>query len=209
MNKKNISDQALDAIQSAPRSGKRKIVALAGAPASGKSTLAKQLSDTLCARGTPAQVVPMDGFHLDNSILIERGLLPRKGAPETFDHAGLLDLVARLKDDDNIRYPLFDRELDAALAGAGHLRADCDMVIVEGNYLLLNDPNWNALRQHWDVSILLSVPMPTLTDRLVQRWLDNGMPRDLAVKRAEENDLRNARLVDAGSAVPDVTLISA
>ena len=205
----NICKQTLDVIQSAPRSGKRKLVALAGAHASGKSTLAKQLANALCAQGTPAQVVPMDGLHLDNAILIERNLLPRKGAPEAFDHLGLLDLIARLKDDNNINYPLFDREMDAALADAGHLRTDCDTLIVEGNYLLLNDPDWNDLRKHWDVSILLSVPMPTLTDRLIQRWLDHGMQHDLALKRAEENDLRNARLVDAGSAVLDVALVSA
>lgn len=198
--------KAVDAIINAPRKGKRKLVALAGPPASGKSTLAAQIADNLCQQNILTQVVPMDGFHLDNSILSKRGHLSRKGAPKTFDHAGLLDLVRCLKDQSDICFPLFDRKLDTSVIDAGHISPACNTVIIEGNYLLLDHPNWNALREHWDISIMLDVVMPALSARLVSRWVDHGMAEHLALRRAEENDLPNARLVVEESVAADVAL---
>ncbi|HSF93012.1 MAG TPA: hypothetical protein VLA51_12530, partial [Paracoccaceae bacterium] len=131
-----INGALLEKVLAAPRSGKRRLVALAGPPASGKSTLAETLCEKLNAAGCKTQVVPMDGFHLDNSILIERGLLPRKGAPETFDAEGFASLIARIKNTSEVFYPTFDRTRDIAVAGTGFVPKDCDTVVVEGNYLL-------------------------------------------------------------------------
>ena len=72
---------------------KRFLVAIAGPPGAGKSTMADSLAAALRARGESAEVLPMDGFHMDNAILIERGLLARKGIPETFDVRGFIDIV--------------------------------------------------------------------------------------------------------------------
>ncbi|SIN77510.1 nucleoside/nucleotide kinase family protein [Vannielia litorea] len=190
-----------EAVAAAPRRGRRRLVALAGPPASGKSTLAEALCARLTEAGTPAQVVPMDGFHLHNPILVERGLLARKGAPETFDAAGFLHLVRRLSEEAEVAYPLFDRSRDIALAGAGILAPACDTVIVEGNYLLYDAPVWRDLRPLWDVAVSLDVPLATLRERLVARWLAHGLSEPEASARAEGNDLANAALV-AGAMLP-------
>ncbi len=171
--------------------GKRRIVALAGPPASGKSTLA----ETLERNDSTMQVVPMDGFHLDNALLIERGLLSRKGAPETFDVAGFIHLIRRLKTEDDVVFPRFDRSLDMSIAGAGIIRPETTTILVEGNYLMLDQPVWRDLRQIWDLSVGIDVSLQVLEQRLLQRWIDHGYtPRDAQAK-AEGNDLPNAKLV--------------
>lgn len=180
------------AVLTAPRRGRRRVVALAGPPASGKSTMADHLADALTAKGCAGQVVPMDGFHLDNTILTARGLLPRKGAPQTFDARGFVALVSRLADGFDVVYPKFDRSRDLAVAGAGVLDHSCDTVIVEGNYLLIDQPVWRDLTPYWDLRIFLKTPQDVLRHRLIQRWLDHGMSAEAAKARAEQNDLPNA-----------------
>jgi pantothenate kinase len=183
-------------ILAAPRAGRRRLVALAGAPASGKSTVAEALAELLRQAGCGTQVVPMDGFHLDNRILSARGILDRKGAPDSFDAAGLAHLCRRLAQDDEVVYPLFDRVRDLSVAGAGHVAAGCDTVIVEGNYLLFDTDNWRPLAENWDVAIRLDVATQELRQRLVNRWLDHGLDAQQAVARAEGNDLKNADLIE-------------
>jgi fructokinase len=185
--------------------GERRLVCLAGPPASGKSTLAERLAELLTLQGSPAQVVPMDGFHLHNQILMERGLLARKGAPETFDVLGLLSLVARLRDKTEVIFPTFDRERDIAIAGSGIIDEQCDTVIVEGNYLLMELPFWRELREFWDLSIFLEVPEAVLTERLINRWLVHGLSPEEAERRAKQNDLVNAKLICDGTGEADVT----
>ena len=73
--------------------GARKLIAIAGPPGSGKSTVSAALFTALEAKGRAAAVVPMDGYHLDNTLLVQRGLLDRKGAPASFDAAGFVHLV--------------------------------------------------------------------------------------------------------------------
>lgn len=175
----------------------RRLVALAGPPASGKSTLA----DLLAHRVDGAVVVPMDGFHLDNRVLEPRGLMSRKGAPETFDARGFLRLVAALRDGAEVIYPLFDRSRDTAIAGAGVCPAEATTVILEGNYLLYDAPVWRDLGPLWDMSVQIEVPRATLQDRLVRRWLDHGLDPAAAEARALGNDMVNVDLV-AGHSLP-------
>ena len=183
------------AVLAAPRRGRRRLVGIVGAPASGKSTLAERLCEALTADGTETAVVAMDGFHLDNRILTARNLLPRKGAPDTFDVAGFRSLLSRLGSEDEVICPSFDRRLDMSVACTHVIGPACDTLVVEGNYLMLDRPGWRALAPLWDVTIMLDVPMETLRDRLIQRWLDHGMSRMDATARAESNDLPNARLI--------------
>ncbi|MGB3244854.1 MAG: nucleoside/nucleotide kinase family protein [Sulfitobacter sp.] len=193
-------------VLNAPFEGRRRLVALAGTPASGKSTLAAALAGALVQEGAKAQVVPMDGFHLDNLLLVPSGLLARKGAPQTFDAAGFIHLVQRLAVEDDVVYPLFDRASDRAIAGAGVVNGDCDTVIVEGNYLLFDADPWRQLAASWDLSILLAPPMQVLRERLVARWLAHGLTKDAAIARAEENDLANAATILAAALPADITL---
>ncbi|WP_010393225.1 AAA family ATPase [Paracoccus sp. TRP] len=179
----------------------RRVVAIAGAPGSGKSTLAAQL----VARLSGAVLVPMDGFHLDNRLLDRDGLRSCKGAPETFDAAGFVKLIERLKTGGEVIYPLFDRERDLAIAGAGRVEAETRLIVVEGNYLLLDRVPWRQLAALWDLSVMLDVPQDELRRRLTARW--QGLSRSPAEVMAHlENDLGNAEVVLRESMTADLVV---
>ena len=203
--KPSVEDLAVHVLAS-PRSGVRRLVALAGPPASGKSTQAKILANRLNEKGCSAQVLPMDGFHLHNEILVERGLLNSKGAPETFDMQGFLQLITRLHDEPEVYFPTFDRSRDIAIAAAGCVDKACDTVIIEGNYLLFDRPTWRDLRHHWDLALRLEVPEVTLKRRLLERWLSYGLSPVQARRRAEENDLANARVIEEFALPADIII---
>ena len=173
----------------------RFLVAITGAPGCGKSTLASELARRLNAQGRKAIVVPMDGFHLDNSILEARGLRPRKGAPETFDAPGFLRLVRALKTGDEVFAPSFDRTRDLAIAGSVAVPAAARVVIVEGNYLMFDEAPWAELAGLWDLAVRVNVPMPELRARLIHRWLSLNYSSAVATRRAEGNDIPNAQRV--------------
>ena len=195
-------------ILNAPRQGRRRVVAIVGPPGSGKSTIAKALVPLIAQAGGLAQVVPMDGFHLDNSILLERNLIDVKGSPDTFDVGGFTKLISRLSNEPEIIFPKFDRDKDLAIAGAGFVSEDCDLVLVEGNYLLLDAPFWRDLSKYWDLSVFLDVEPKLLRERLMKRWLDQGLTLDQAKKRLKENDLVNVETVVSGSSVADLTFVN-
>ncbi len=173
----------------------RQLIAIAGPPASGKSTVAALLAEDLKRRGRNAGLAAMDGFHLDNSILKHRGLLRRKGAPETFDVEGFINAINRLSGGGDVIIPTFDRALDKAIAGSAFIAADQDIVVVEGNYLAFDEPRWRDLAAYWSFSAFLSVAEETLESRLTARWIAHGLPRDQAHQRAMENDIPNARRI--------------
>lgn len=186
--------------------GPRRLVAIAGPPGAGKSTIAHDLCTALRAAGHGAAVVPMDGFHLDNALLAERGLLSRKGAPETFDAAGFVHLAGRIAAGETVVYPVFDRARDLSIAGAAELSGDVAFVLFEGNYLLCGVTPWDRLLPLWSLRILLDPGWETISDRLLQRWLDLGHAREDALRRRDENDLPNARFVLRHSLGADLTL---
>lgn len=186
--------------------GTRYMVAIAGAPGAGKSTLAEALH-ARCEAEAPgwAALVPMDGFHLDNAVLEARGLRARKGAPQTFDAAGLACALERIRQSrEPVAVPTFDRALDLARAGARIVAPEQALVLVEGNYLLIEDAPWAALGALFDATIFLDVPEPELRRRLIARWLRHGLDPAAAERRAETNDLPNARLVMARSRPADL-----
>jgi pantothenate kinase len=173
----------------------RILLALAGAPGAGKSTMAAALHRRLNDQKVPAEVVQLDGFLLDTAVLDARGLRQRKGAPETVDARGFLHLVHRLKDGGEVVAPIFDRARDIAIAGAQVVPADCAVVICEGNYLLFDEDPWRDLLPLWDLTARIDVPLPDLRARLIQRWLSLNLSRAAATRRAEGNDVPNARRV--------------
>ena len=179
----------IDAIPSGPNPI---LVAIAGAPGSGKSTIANILNTKTTRHSC---VIPMDGFHLDNEALRTRGLLHRKGAPQTFDLQGFQQLIVGLRSKTARHYPTFDRNADETVPNAGIVPKAAKLLIIEGNYLLLDKPGWRELQKLWDASIWLDVPTNMLRHRLVQRWIDHGVSDLDARLRAEQNDLVNANLV--------------
>ena len=199
-----IAHLAATLFRKAGRTG-RVMVAIAGPPGAGKSALAEALLPLL-PEGTAA-VVAMDGFHYDNAVLDVRGLLPRKGAPETFDFEGFRHLLERLRRADaEVAAPLFDRRTDVSRAGAVTVPADIRFVLVEGNYLLLDESPWYGLGPLFDVTVWLDVPRAELDLRLVQRWLDHGHTLEAARARVLANDLPNAERVLARRRQADVTI---
>jgi len=183
-------------IRAAATGPARFVFAIAGPPGSGKSTLAEALVAAIERREPGSAVlVPMDGFHLDNAVLAARGLLARKGAPETFDVAGYHAALGRIRAGEEVAVPVFDRTLDLARAGAVVVGPGHRIVVTEGNYLLLDRPPWDRLADQFDRTLYVSVPEAELRARLVRRWLDHGLAAGVAESRAEANDLVNARLV--------------
>ena len=188
--------------------GPRKLVALAGPPAAGKSTVSALLRDRLVGLGRSAEVLPMDGFHLDNRLLRARGLLERKGAPDSFDAAGFVHLLRRAAAREPLIFPVFDRARDIAIAGAGHLPAETEFVLVEGNYLLLDAAPWSGLRELWDLAIWIDAAQAQLEQRLTERWLTAGLPEAAARARVQRNDLPNAELIRSTLGHADLRLTS-
>lgn len=179
------------------------MLAVAGPPGSGKSTLAEALVDHL---GPRAALMPMDGFHLDNCLLEPRGLLSRKGAPETFDFDGLKATLARVAAEPTVVLPVFDRSREIAIAGAQEIGPDTDIVVVEGNYLCFTETPWDSLMPLWDATVFLDVPETELERRLISRWLGYGYAPEAATQKALSNDIPNARRVLASRPPVDVVV---
>ncbi len=180
----------------------RYLFGIAGPPGSGKSTLAAELGAQL---GAP--VVPMDGFHLSNEVLVARGQHDVKGAPETFAATSFVDLISRLRQPSQIvMCPTFDRAIDEPVADQIHVATTDVVVIVEGNYLLLEEPPWSALSTLFDAIAYLDVPADLRLQRLIDRHVEFGRTRAEAAAFVERSDVRNAALVEASRARADLVV---
>ncbi|MEW9920122.1 phosphoribulokinase [Marimonas sp. MJW-29] len=196
----DLPQDIVTAIARAAEGRERIVVAIAGPPGAGKSTVSEALARALDG----AAVLPMDGFHLDNDTLRDMGLLHRKGAPQTFDTKGLHALLQRIRQGGDVPVPTFDRAADAVVPDGAVIPAAARIVLVEGNYLLLDAPGWRDLHPFWDLTVAIEVPRAELEKRLIQRWLDHGLSPEDARRRAEGNDLPNADTVRTGSITPDL-----
>ena len=183
------------------------MVAIAGAPASGKSTLAENLREALVAAGETAIVVPMDGFHYDDAILNARGQRPRKGAPFTFDAPGFEVLLKRIRaGEKDIAIQVLDRTMELASAGADIVDDAAKFILIAGNYLLFKQAPWGRLRPLFDYAIYLKVPLEELERRLIKRWLDLGFDMTYATNWIASNDILNIKQVINESGSADLTI---
>ena len=129
---------------------RRSLLGIAGPPGAGKSTLAQMVARAV---GERARVVGLDGFHLAQSQLVALGRRDRMGAIDTFDAAGFVALIRRLREPDpeqTVYAPEFRREFEESIAGAVAVEPDVRLVVIEGNYLLADAPPWNQLRDLLD-----------------------------------------------------------
>ncbi len=176
-----------------------RIVGVTGAPGVGKTTYAAGLVAVSNRAGVPAIAVPMDGFHLADVTLSALGRLDRKGAPDTFDAWGYAALLRRLRDEpDHVVYaPGFERDLEQPIAGAVAVPPGTELVVTEGNYLLVDRPEWRAVREQLDEVIFLVTDDDPRRRRLVARHVEFGKTPAEAEAWVARVDDANAALVAA------------
>lgn len=184
---------------------RRYVIAIAGPPAAGKTTLAEALRHAL---SPSAAVLGLDAFHFDNAILSERGHLGRKGAPHTFDVEGYRRTVEHLRraHDRPVAIPQFDRELELTRNAAAEVLPSHSILITEGNYLLLEDQPWSALSPLFDLTVAVAATRELVSSRILERWRSFGFDAETAHERLNNNDLLNAELTIAQSRPADLTV---
>ncbi|HHS82155.1 MAG TPA: nucleoside/nucleotide kinase family protein [Devosia sp.] len=187
----------------------RIIAGIAGPPGVGKSTLCAQLSELINQRLPSGSVIlPMDGFHYDDRVLSQLGLLHRKGAPETFDAGGFLATLKRVREqrEESVAVPVFDRKLELSRAGGRLIRRHTPIVLVEGNYVLLDADPWRHTGPLLDVGVMLRAEEAELERRLRARWAGLGVGVAETEQRIRNNDMVNGSLVLQHSRQPDYML---
>jgi pantothenate kinase len=189
----------------ARRAPARTVLGIAGPPGCGKSTLAARLVGAVAPE---AVVVPMDGFHLAQAELERLGSAGRKGAPDTFDAAGYVALLRRLRDPGRevVYAPAFDRDLEEPVAGSIAVRPDLPLVVTEGNYLGLEAGAWAGVRQHLDELWFVDVDRTLRIERLVARHVRHGRSPAAAARWVETVDEVNTTVVDASRGRADLVV---
>ncbi len=196
----------LERAVSLSRGPERRVLGIAGAPASGKSTLATLLFAELDRRqpGT-VTLLGMDAFHLAQRILDRRGQADIKGAPQTFDGLGYLRTLERIRNTDETVYaPEFDRGLEDSIAAAVEIGPQVRLVITEGNYLLLDDEPWRRVAALLDQTWYVHLDEAVRQQRLEQRHLSFGHQPQQARQRTYGSDQRNAELIGRSMVAPDL-----
>ncbi|GAB3268336.1 nucleoside/nucleotide kinase family protein [Sinomonas notoginsengisoli] len=185
----------------ASENGARAILGICGEPGAGKTTLADALLRSLRGEYGERSVahVPMDGFHLADAQLERLGLLDRKGAPETFDPDGYAALLERIAASSGavVYAPGFERTLEQPIAAAIAVPPEARLVVSEGNYLLLEEPQWAAARSWMREVWYVDTEPSTRIDRLVTRHIQFGKASEQAREWVLRSDEANARLVRA------------
>ena len=188
----------------------RAILAIAGSPGAGKTTIARELTERVNrARATSdAAYLPLDGFHLANSTLDRLEIHDRKGAIDTFDGWGFLALIERVRTErDHVVYaPSFDRAVDEGIAGEIAIPATTRLVIVEGNYLLVDQAPWSALSANFTESWFCETSDAERLRRLVDRHERHGRTPEAARDWATNVDGANALVINASRSRADLVI---
>lgn len=188
------------------------IVYLAAPPGCGKSTLASYL-EVLSKENnfTPLQALGMDGFHHTNVYLNSHYrkntgelLALHKGAPDTFNIDSLHEHICSIKEGKETYWPIYDRKIHDPIENA--IKIDSSIILIEGNYLLLNDEPWNKLKNYADYTIFITGEPIDLENRLINRKMQSGSSFETALKHYHETDKPNLLLVNQNHLPADLTL---
>ncbi|MGH3457046.1 nucleoside/nucleotide kinase family protein [Aeromicrobium sp.] len=184
----------------------RALLGIVGAPGAGKSTLASALADGLRAEGLVAVLVPMDGFHLPQAELVERGLRNVMGRIDTFDAEGYLALLRRLRDkpDETVTAPDFDRTVEEPVIDAITVGPEVQLVVTEGNYLLDADDPWPAIRATLDEVWYVGRAEEARLESLVRRHVEFGKTEAEAQEWVQRVDEPNAARIRARRETADL-----
>ncbi|HET6293423.1 MAG TPA: nucleoside/nucleotide kinase family protein [Kribbella sp.] len=188
--------------------GRRSILGITGAPGAGKSTYVEALTAELIGQGHQVALIPMDGYHLAQAALEQLGLADVKGAPHTFDAAGFVALLKRLREDgaETVWAPKFDRELEDSIAASIPVPAEVTLVVTEGNYLLLDQGPWATVRTLLDECWYIELDDDVRHARLDARHRLHGRSVEEAHERTFGSDERNAQLIEATAPAADAVL---
>ncbi len=205
--------EKLTAMQRA--AGRRILVMLAAPPGAGKSTLVSFLEKLSRERPglCPVQAVGMDGFHRRQEYLLthstvrdgrEIRMVEIKGAPVTFDLEKLASSIRKVKNGETCGWPVYDRLLHNPVEDA--VTVDSDIVLLEGNYLLLDETGWRDLSANADYTVSVSAGETLLRKRLIERKILTGVAEDAAVRFVDFSDMPNVRLCLEKSRPADLRL---
>ena len=196
--------EAIERATALPSLG-RALLGVTGCPGAGKSTL----SAAITAAVPSSVVVPMDGFHLLNEELVKLGRRNRKGAPDTFDVDGFVALLDRVRHQlpgEVIRAPRYDRASSAPVPNAVAIGSDIALVIIEGNYLLLDSSPWQAVRPLLDEVWFVDIDDDVRLSRLIARHVEFGKSPEEARAWVIRSDEANASMVAAGRGRADAVV---
>ncbi|ONI60521.1 nucleoside/nucleotide kinase family protein [Leifsonia sp. ALI-44-B] len=187
------------------------IVAAEASSASGSSSASSSASasEAASAAASPhfAAHLPMDGYHLANSTLDSLGRRDRKGAIDTFDGWGFVALLRRLHAETShtVYAPSFDRTVEEPIAGEIAVLPDTKLVIVEGNYLLVDETPWADVKGLLAEAWFCETTDDERVRRLVDRHERHGRTPEAAKAWAESVDGKNAILIE--STMPRADLV--
>lgn len=181
-------------------------IGIVGKPGAGKSTLTSYLMEMLPKNY--ASLVPMDGYHLSNQQLKNLGLLDRKGAINTFDTNGFVNLLKRINSeiDKDIYFPIFHRNIEESYAADGVVYAKTKLVITEGNYLLASEGGWEQVAPELDEIWYLKINDELRLERLIKRHQEFGKDLKAAEAWARGTDEVNASLIELTASKADVII---
>lgn len=182
------------------------LIGIVGKPGAGKSTLSQFISESI--NSPQLTVLPMDGFHLSNAVLAELNRADRKGAPDTFDVAGFVALLKRIRGEraSRIYYPIFDRSIEESIAAQGVISSDTKVVIVEGNYLLHQEDGWQNVARILHEIWYIDIDDELRIARLIARHVAYGKSKSAAEQWARGSDERNAELIALGAERADYVI---